>query len=61
MNLIENESDEKDTPDDPKSMFGYGRGIHKYDDSSLPLEQGFLNGDLYSWWCHIDIGVYRCI
>lgn len=30
------------------SMFGNRRGIYKSNDFSLPLEQGFLTGDLYS-------------
>ena len=31
-----------------KSMFGNKQGIHRSDDCLLPLEKGFLAGDLYS-------------
>ena len=36
-------------------------GIHRFEDSSLPLEQGFLTGDFYSWGFDINIGVYWCV
>ena len=44
-----------------KSMFGTMWGIHRCEDSLLPLEPGFPVENLYSWRFHINIGAYWCI